>query len=258
MDPSTSSEPLPADVFVERLRARGTSYHDRHPFHLRMHAGELSREQIAGWVANRYAYQRSIPLKDAAILSNCAEREVRRRWIKRIHDHDGWDGNPGGIERWLVLAEGVGLSREEVLDERHVLPGVRFAADAYVTFCRTRPWVEAVASSLTELFAPDLHRTRVAALEAGYPWIDRAALAYFRTRMAEAPQDVAYGLEIVTTRCRTREAQERALAALDFKLDVLWTLLDAIHDHYVLRAGEGGGGSRQRARAGREPVLRVS
>ena len=255
MDPSSSSEPLPADVFVERLRARGTAYHDRHPFHRLMHAGGLTREQLAGWVANRYAYQRSIPLKDAAILSNCPEREVRRRWIERIHDHDGWGDNPGGIERWLVLAVGVGLSREEVLDERHVLPGVRFAADAYVTFCRTRPWVEAVASSLTELFAPDLHRARVAALEASYPWIDPAALAYFRTRMTEAPQDVAYGLEIVTTRCRTREAQERALAALDFKLDVLWSLLDAIHHHYVLRAA---GDTRSRPGGAGEPVLRAS
>lgn len=251
MDPSFASDPerpLPTEVFVERLRARGTSYHDRHPFHRMMHEGELSREQIAGWVANRYAYQRSIPLKDAAILSNCPERDVRRRWIERIHDHDGSGDDPGGIERWLVLAEGVGLSRHEVLDERHVLPGVRFAAEAYVDFCRRRPWIEAVASSLTELFAPDLHRARVAALEEKYPWIDRRALVYFRTRLAEAPRDVAYGLEIVTTRCRTRDQQERALAALDFKLDVLWSLLDAIHYHYVAR-GDAEDGRTARARA---------
>jgi pyrroloquinoline-quinone synthase len=233
---SDGAEPLAEAEFVERLRSRGTHYYDRHPFHQLMHQGGLNRKQIAGWVANRFCYQRSIPLKDAALLSNCPDREVRRRWIKRIHDHDGWGDNPGGLERWLVLGEAVGLSREEVVDERHVLPGVRFAAEAYIDFCRRRPWVEAVASSLTELFAPDLHKTRIAALEKNYPWIDRRGLEYFRHRMTEAPQDVAFGLEVVTSHCRTRETQERALAALDFKLDVLWSLLDTVHYNYVMLA----------------------
>jgi pyrroloquinoline-quinone synthase len=234
---SEDLEPWSDSDFVERLRARGTHYYDRHPFHQLMHRGELDRKQLRGWVANRFCYQRSIPLKDAAVLSNCPDPEVRRRWITRIHDHDGWGDNPGGIERWLVLGEAVGLSREEILDERHVLPGVRFAAEAYIDFCRRRPWVEAVASSLTELFAPDLHRARIAALEAKYPWIDSRGLEYFRHRMTEAPKDVAFGLETVVKRCRTRPQQEAALKALDFKLDVLWSLLDTIHYHYVVLAG---------------------
>ncbi|MFN2433697.1 MAG: pyrroloquinoline-quinone synthase PqqC [Gemmatimonadota bacterium] len=229
--------PLPVDEFIARLRARGTAYYDHHPFHRLMHGGELTREQLAGWVANRFCYQRSIPLKDAAILSNCPEREVRRRWIRRIHDHDGWDGQPGGIEAWLVLAEAVGLEREEVLDERHVVPAVRFACDAYVDFCRRRPWVEAVASSLTELFAPDLMARRIAAFEEQYPWIDARALGYFRGRLSQAPRDAQHGLEIVTERCLTRAGQDGALAALDFKLDVLWSLLDAVHYRYVIAPG---------------------
>ncbi|MBA2565035.1 MAG: pyrroloquinoline-quinone synthase PqqC [Gemmatimonadetes bacterium] len=228
--------------FVERLRSRGTAYYDTHPFHLRMHRGELSREQLAGWVANRFCYQRSIPLKDAAILSNCPDRDVRRRWIQRIHDHDGAPDQPGGLEAWLVLAEAVGLSREEVWDERHVVPGVRFACEAYIDFCRRRPWVQAVASSLTELFAPDLMSRRIAAFEKSYPWLDERALGYFRSRLTQAPRDSEHGLEIVVTRCRSRRDQEAALAALDFKLDVLWSLLDAVHYRYVVAAAESGDG----------------
>ena len=242
MEWSSRSEPNPWDEaeFVERLRSRGTAYYDRHPFHQLMHRGVLSREQLAGWVANRFCYQRSIPLKDAAILSNCPDREVRRGWIQRILDHDGHGESPGGLEAWLVLAEAVGLTRAEVWDERHVVPGVRFACDAYIDFCRRRPWVEAVASSLTELFAPDLMSRRIAAFEKSYPWIDSRALGYFRARLTQAPRDSRQGLEIVVSRCRTRAEQERALAALDFKLDVLWSLLDAIHYRYVVQAGEPG------------------
>jgi pyrroloquinoline-quinone synthase len=240
VDATADGAPWSVDEFVERLRSRGTVYYDSHPFHQLMHRGELTREQLAGWVANRYCYQRSIPLKDAAILSNCPEREVRRRWIQRIMDHDGslvgGEGgeSKGGLEAWLILAEAVGLTREEVLDERHVIPGVRFACEAYIDFCRRRPWVEAAASSLTELFAPDLMSRRIAAFEEKYPWIDKKALGYFRGRLTQAPRDSQHGLEIVTTRCRTREEQEKALAALDFKLDVLWSLLDAIHYEYVV------------------------
>jgi pyrroloquinoline-quinone synthase len=214
--------------FVAALRAHSQRYHDQHPFHVRMNAGRLSRREIQGWVANRYYYQECIPLKDAAILSNCPDREVRRRWISRILDHDGTTGVEGGIEAWLRLGEAVGLTLEEVCDHRHLVPGVRFAVDAYVTFARTRPWVEAVAASLTELFAPDLMAERLAAFERCYPWIDPDGLAYFRARLDQAPRDSEHALEVVIEHCRTPEERERALAALSFKCDVLWSMLDAV------------------------------
>jgi pyrroloquinoline-quinone synthase len=225
--------PLTPEELVAALRAQSARYHHQHPFHVRMNAGELTPAQIRGWVANRFYYQKSIPLKDAAILSNCPEPAVRRRWLQRIVDHDGAAEGQGGIEAWLRLAEAVGWSREEILDERHVVPGVRFATDAYVTFARTRPWPEAVASSLTELFAPDLMGERLAAFERYYTWIDPAGLAYFRARLTQAPRDAAHALELTTRYCRTREQQERAIAALAFKCDVLWSLLDAIDRAYA-------------------------
>ena len=183
-------------------------------------------------MANRFYYQENIPRKDAAILANCPDRGVRRRWIRRIHDHDGTADGEGGIEAWLRLGEAVGLTREEMWDERHVVPGVRFAVDAYVTFARTRPWVEAVASSLTELFAPDLMAERLAAFERFYTWIDPAGLAYFRARLTQAPLDSEHALEVVMEHCRTPEEQARAVAALSFKNDVLWSMLDAIDRAY--------------------------
>ena len=216
------------DEFVAALREQSRRYHDQHPFHRRMNAGELEAEQIRCWVANRFAYQAAIPRKDAAILANCPDRQVRRRWIRRIHDHDGTADGEGGIEAWLRLGEAVGLGREEMEDQRHVVPGVRFAVDAYVTFARTRPWVEAVASSLTELFAPDLMAERLAAFERHYTWIDPQGLAYFRARLTQAPRDSAHALEVVTEHCRTPDQQAAALAALSFKCDVLWSMLDAI------------------------------
>jgi pyrroloquinoline-quinone synthase len=219
-------------AFVEALRARSQLYHDQHPFHVRMNTGLLSPEQIRGWVANRFYYQENIPRKDAAILANCPDLEVRRRWIRRIIDHDGTTGDEGGIEAWLRLAAAAGLTREEVLDHRHLVPGVRFAVDAYVTFARTRPWVEAVASSLTELFVPDLMAERLAAFERYYPWIDRDGLTYFRARLHQAPRDSGHALQVVTTHCRTAEERERAVAALTFKCDVLWSLMDAIDRAY--------------------------
>jgi pyrroloquinoline-quinone synthase len=224
-----------SDSFVAALRAQSRRYHDQHPFSRRMNEGRLSPGQIQGWVANRFAYQACIPRKDAAILANCPDREVRRRWIRRIHDHDGTADGEGGIEAWLRLGEAVGLSRDEVEDERHVVPGVRFAVDAYVTFARTRPWVEAVASSLTELFAPDLMAERLAAFEHHYPWIDPAGLVYFRARLAQAPRDSEHALQVVTQRCRTPEQRAAAVAALSFKCDVLWSMLDAIDQAYADR-----------------------
>ncbi|HEY6582654.1 MAG TPA: pyrroloquinoline-quinone synthase PqqC [Rubrobacter sp.] len=218
--------------FIEALRAQSQGYHSLHPFHVRMNEGRLDRRQIQGWTANRFYYQENIPRKDAAILSNCPDREVRRRWIRRIHDHDGTAEGEGGIEAWLRLGEAVGLTRNEMWDGRHIVPGVRFAVDAYVNFARTRPWVEAVASSLTELFAPDLMAERLAAFERLYTWIDPAGLAYFRARLTQAPRDSEHALEVVMERCRTPEEQARAVAALSFKNDVLWSVLDAIDGAY--------------------------
>ena len=219
------------DSFVSALQAHSQRYHDSHPFHRAMNAGTLNRAQIQGWVANRYCYQEAIPRKDAAILSNCPDREVRRRWIRRITDHDG-PAYAGGIEAWLRLGEAVGLGRDAVASQQQVVPGVRFAVDAYVTFARTRPWVEAVASSLTELFAPDLMAERLAAFERYYPWIDPAGLAYFRSRLTQAPRDSEHALEVVTGYCRTPEQQAAAVAALSFKCDVLWAIMDAIDGAY--------------------------
>jgi pyrroloquinoline-quinone synthase len=218
--------------FIGALRAQSRRYHSGHSFHAMMNEGRLSRRQIQGWVANRFYYQENIPRKDAAILANCPDREVRRRWIRRIHDHDGTAEGEGGIESWLRLGEATGLTREEMWDERHVVPGTRFAVDAYVTFARTRPWVEAVASSLTELFAPDLMAERLDAFERYYTWIDPAGLAYFRARLTQAPRDSEHALEVVMEHCRTPDGQARAVAALSFKNDVLWSMMDAIDRAY--------------------------
>jgi pyrroloquinoline-quinone synthase len=222
------ARPWSEDELVERLRAQGTRYHNLHPFHVRMDAGELTREELRRWVANRFYYQVCIPLKDAAIMSNCPEVEVRREWISRIIDHDGTEAGSGGIESWLRLGEALGVSRDELLSERHVLPAVRFAVDAYVNFARQKPWIEAVASSLTELFGPGAIKVRLAALEKHYPWIDPDGLQYFRDRLVLAPRDAQYALGLVVERCVTREQQERAVAALKFKTEVLWAQLEAI------------------------------
>jgi pyrroloquinoline-quinone synthase len=217
-----------SEEFITELRAQGTRYHNLHPFHVRMDAGELTRDELQRWVANRFYYQKCIPLKDAAIMSNCPEVDVRRHWIERIIDHDGTAKGGGGIESWLRLAEALGVSPEELESERGVLPGVRYAVDAYVNFARQRPWIEAVASSLTELFGPAAIRVRLEALERHYAWIDPAGLEYFRTRLVKAPRDAQYALDLVVERCRTREQKDAAVAALRFKTEVLWAQLDAI------------------------------
>jgi len=225
-------QPWSRDDFTEQLRQVGQRrYHDQHPFHLRMHAGELTREQVQCWVANRFYYQTSIPIKDALLLSRCPVREVRRHWIQRIIDHDGAGDDPGGIEKWLRLGEGVGLSRDDLESERLLLPAVRYSVDAYVNFVGTRPWIEGVASSLTELFSPKLMKNRLAALEAHFPWIDPEALIYFRSRPPQAARDSDNGLATVHQYCKTLAEQKQAVAALDFKCDVLWAQLDAIHHH---------------------------
>jgi pyrroloquinoline-quinone synthase len=220
--------PWPPEEFVARLRAQGSRYHNLHPFHVRMDAGELTREELQRWVANRFYYQKCIPLKDAAILSNCPDIAVRREWINRIIDHDGTAAGEGGIESWLRLGEALGVPRDELLSERRVLPAVRYAVDAYVNFARQRPWIEAVASSLTELFGPAAIRVRLAALQEHYPWIDPEGLEYFRSRLDQAPRDAQHALGLVVERCVTREQQERAVAALRFKTEMLWAQLEAI------------------------------
>jgi len=219
-------------AFVATLRAHSQRYHDQHPFHVRMNTGGCSHRQLRGWIANRFYYQENIPRKDAAILANCPDVAVRRRWIRRITDHDGTAPGEGGIEAWLRLGEAAGLTRQELQDHRHLVPGVRFAVDAYLTFARTRPWVEAVASSLTELFAPDLMAERLAAFQRHYQWIEPGGLAYFRARLEQAPRDCEHALEVVTTHCLSEESQERAVQALSFKCDVLWSMMDAIDRAY--------------------------
>ncbi len=229
--PTADDAPAPPagrEDFIAELRAQGTRYHNLHPFHRRMDAGELTRDELQRWVTNRFYYQKCIPLKDAAIMSNCPEVEVRREWIQRIIDHDGTADGTGGIESWLRLGEALGVSRQELESERGVLPGVRYAVDAYVNFARQRPWIEAVASSLTELFGPAAIRVRLEALERHYGWIDPAGLEYFRARLVLAPRDAGYALELTVARCRTREQQRAAVAALRFKTEVLWAQLDAI------------------------------
>ncbi|WP_243711390.1 pyrroloquinoline-quinone synthase PqqC [Actinomadura sp. KC216] len=216
----------------ERLRALGEErYHHRHPFNLRMHEGALTREELRRWVLNRFHYQRHIPVKDALILAKLGTRELRRSWIRRVHDHDGspdGDGTDGGIERWLRLGEAVGLDRELLLSGEGVLPGVRLAVDGYVNFCRNASTLEAVASSLTELFAPDLMATRIAAWERHYPWVEREGLRYFQVRVGQGRRDSEEALRLVHAWARTPDDQERALAAFAFKCDLLWALLDAV------------------------------
>src|SRR2546430_8068954 len=222
MTPAPDAQPWSRDELVRGRRAVGEPrYHILHPFNQRMHRGELRREELQLWVANRFCYQQAIPIKDAAIMSNCPEPAVRRGWIQRIVDHDGRADGEGGLEAWLRLADAMGVERDTLLAGRWVLPGVRVAVEAYITFCRARPWIEAGAPSLPEAFAPTIPSQRLSAILAHYKWIDPARLEYFRARLQQAPRDAEHALAPVTERCRTPQPQERALAALDFKCDVL-------------------------------------
>jgi pyrroloquinoline-quinone synthase len=224
-----NSEIWTRDEFLKELYEVGAQrYHHLHPFNIRMNHGELDRESIRLWAVNRFYYQRCIPIKDAAILSNCPIREVRQKWVQRITNHDGIEGQEGGIEKWIRLAVACGFTREETLDERHVLPGVRFAVDAYVNFARTKPWSIAVASSLTELFAPDLMAKRLEAFAKYYPWIAPEGLDYFRSRVIQAKEDSDFALQATLEYCIDRTAQEEAVRAIRFKCEVLWSMLDAV------------------------------
>jgi len=234
---TTNTEPAwSAEEFEKRLRERGKAYHIHHPFNVMLNEGRATEEQIRGWVANRFYYQVAIPIKDGAVLSNCDDRDVRREWVQRILDHDGYELNgvkdEGGIEAWIRLGLAVGLTREEVTDLRHVAPGVRFAVDAYVNFARQRPWQEAVCASLTELFAPAIHKQRLATWPEHYPWIDPEGLMYFRNRVSQARRDVEHGLSVTLDYFNTRAMQERALEILQFKLDILWQMNDAMGVKY--------------------------
>ena len=220
--------------FEARLRAIGAAaYHDRHPFHVLMHEGRLTQRQLQAWIENRFYYQCMIPRKDAAILAKADDPAFRRIWMTRIVDHDGTADRIGGLSKWLRLAEAAGLSVEEVQSFRFVLPGVRFAVDAYLTLVQTGTLLEAVASSLTELFAPTLMANRLAVLEARYPWLEARGLEYFRGRLVEAPRDADGGLRYVVEHCTSRALQDRAAAALITKCHILWSLLDAVYFAYV-------------------------
>ena len=216
------------------LRAIGAErYHDRHPFHKLLHGGKLNRGQVQAWALNRFYYQRSIPIKDATLIARLPTAELRRIWRARLIDHDGDGTTPGGIERWLKLAEGVGLERRYVESTAGILPTTRFSVDAYVHFVRDRSLLEAVASSLTELFSPTIIAQRVEGMLRGYPFITMDTLAYFKPRLTQAPRDANFALAYVKAEAKTREQQEAVLAALRFKCDVLWAQLDGLYLAYV-------------------------
>jgi pyrroloquinoline-quinone synthase len=225
---------LPREKFVEWLRREGEArYHDRHRYHILMHDGKLTREQLQQWVLNRYYYQTRIPIKDAIVVSKSEDPAFRRMWIRRIHEHDGDVEGEGGLALWLRLAEGVGLDREEVASCRSVLPGVRFACDAYVELVRNRSLLEAVASSLTEFFAPDIMTRRVLAWEKHYPWVSPEMLAYFRGRVTRAKRDSAEAIEFAVQHATTYDLQQRCVAALIRKTEILWQLLDSVYAVYI-------------------------
>ena len=225
---------LTPEQLEQRLRAIGAErYHDLHPFHLLMREGRLTRGQIQAWALNRYCYQSRIPLKDASLIGRCDDPALRRVWRQRLVDHDGERPGDGGIAGWVRLTEGLGLDRDYVVSERGVLPATRFAVDASLRIVRERTLLEAVASSLTEMFSPRIIAERVAGMLAHYEFIDRAALAYFENRLSEAPRDVEFALDYVKREARRPDQQRAVLDALIFKCDVLWAQLDALYHAYV-------------------------
>lgn len=235
------SELLSVEAFRDALHAIGErQYHDLHPFHQLLHGGRLEKGQIQAWALNRFYYQVSIPRKDLTIMARMDDPALRRAWMQRVLDHDGLndhgaldESKVGGIERWLRLTDGLGLDRDYVTSLDGILPATRYAVDAYVNFVRDHSLLEAVASSLTELFAPSIHRERIAGFEQNYAFANDSTLSYFRKRLDEAPRDVEFGLNYVLTNARTAEQQRQCLRALRFKTELLWAQLDALHHAYV-------------------------
>jgi len=226
--------PLSKEAFEAAIRAVGEErYHDKHPFHKMLHGGKLNKGQVQAWALNRYCYQEAVPRKDAAFMSRVHDRELRREWIHRIHDHDGLGEEAGGIERWLVLTDGLGLSRDYVISRKGALPATKFAVEAYVRFVVEQPLVVAVASSLTELFAPAIHRERIAGMLENYDFIDDRVMAYFKRRLSQAPRDSDFALSYIKEHAYTRAEQEACVGAVRFKCDVLWAQLDALYQAYV-------------------------
>jgi pyrroloquinoline-quinone synthase len=231
------AEPLSPEALEAALRAIGDArYHIHHPFHHLLHGGKLNKGQVQAWALNRYYYQASIPAKDASLLARLPTPDLRREWRRRLVDHDGDGEHPGGVERWLKLTDGLGLDRDYVTSLRGLLPATRFAVDAYVRFVRDRTLLEAIASSLTEMFSPAIISQRVSGMLRNYDFVTSDTLAYFTPRLTQAPQDVAFALGYVKQHALTRELQQAALDALTFKCDLLWAQLDALHHAYVTPA----------------------
>jgi pyrroloquinoline-quinone synthase len=229
-----STDLLSPEALEAAIRAVGAErYHDKHAFHRLLHGGKLNKGQVQAWALNRYCYQEAVPRKDAALMSRTHDRELRREWIHRIHDHDGLADEPGGIERWLVLTDGLGLDRAYVTSMEGALPATRHAVESYVRFVREQPLVVAVASSLTELFAPSIHRERIAGMLENYDFIGDDVMAYFKRRLSQAPRDADFALAYVKAHARTRAEQEACVDAVRFKCNVLWAQLDALHHAYV-------------------------
>jgi pyrroloquinoline-quinone synthase len=229
------SEVLSPDGLEAALRQIGAErYHDKHPFHHLLHGGKLSKGQVQAWALNRYCYQAAVPRKDAALISRTLDRELRREWRHRIEDHDGGGSEQGGIERWLVLTTGLGLDRDYVVSMKGALPATRFAVEAYVRFVREETLLEAVASSLTELFAPKIHRERITGMLENYPFITDEVMQYFKRRLGQATEDADFALAYVKAHAKTAEQQAAVLDALRFKCNVLWAQLDALHHAYVV------------------------
>jgi len=231
---AAAEEPMSPAELEAAIRAVGAErYHDKHPFHKLLHGGKLNKGQVQAWALNRYCYQAAVPRKDAALMSRTHDRELRREWIHRIHDHDGLDEERGGIERWLVLTDALGLDRDYVIGMEGALPATRFAVEAYVRFVVEQPLTVAVASSLTELFAPSIHRERIAGMLENYSFVNEEVMAYFKRRLSQAPRDADFALEYVKQNAQTRSEQEACVAAVRFKCNTLWVQLDALHHAYV-------------------------
>lgn len=225
---------MTTDELEAAIRAVGAErYHDKHPFHHLLHGGKLDKGQVQAWALNRFCYQAGVPRKDAALISRAEDRALRREWIRRIHDHDGYAGEDGGIERWLVLTDVLGLDRDYVVSMEGALPATRFAVEAYVRFVREMPLLDAVASSLTELFAPKIHKERIVSMLENYDFVGERAMAYFKRRLTQTDRDSEFALDYVKRNARTSAQQQAAVAALRFKCNVLWAQLDALHHAYV-------------------------